>query len=259
MSHRGWAELSGRRQRKIRTRPSLRPSHGSVVWPCCSATWFRLICGPVCRKRNIAKAPHRAGRHRRCAPFAETGSMPGSGHPTGSSSGTSGFWPPVRSASPRPGSYRRAVTKQAELALWDRERQRSGFESPQDPDIDLEITGFETPEIEAFLDPGQSLADPDHAGAGPEAGPPVSRLPPRLTGRRARRGGVHGRAGHCEMRRPCLRDRQGGPRAAATMVLPAPLAVAIPGRASTASRGRLDHRRGRSPTRRTGRCRSPGR
>ena len=72
--------------------------------------------------------------------------------------------------------YRLAVTRQAELATWDPDRLRIEFEGLQDLDINLEITGFEVPEIEAILNPGQSLADRDDEGTEPEPGPPVSRL-----------------------------------------------------------------------------------
>jgi len=71
--------------------------------------------------------------------------------------------------------YRLAVTKQAELATWDPDRLRIEFESLQDLNINLEITGFEVPEIEAILDPGQSLVDPDDEGADPGTDQPISR------------------------------------------------------------------------------------
>lgn len=72
--------------------------------------------------------------------------------------------------------YRLAVTRQAELATWDPDRLRVEIEGLDELEVDLSMTGFEVPEIEAILSPGQSLADNDDEGAEPEAGPPVSRL-----------------------------------------------------------------------------------
>jgi hypothetical protein len=72
--------------------------------------------------------------------------------------------------------YRLAVTKQAELATWDPDRLGVEIEGLDELEVDLSMTGFEVPEIEAILSPGQSLADRDDEGTVPEAGPPVSRI-----------------------------------------------------------------------------------
>ena len=71
--------------------------------------------------------------------------------------------------------YRIADNKLAERATWDPDRLRIELESLEELDFDLSLTGFEIPELEAILDPGQSLADAVDGDTEPEAGPPVSR------------------------------------------------------------------------------------
>ena len=71
-------------------------------------------------------------------------------------------------------AYRIADNKLADLATWDRDRLRIELESLQEAEFDLSLTGFEIPEIEMILDPGQSLAE-DDGDKQPDPGPAVTR------------------------------------------------------------------------------------
>lgn len=71
--------------------------------------------------------------------------------------------------------YRIADNKLAERSTWDPDRLRIELENLQELEFDLSLTGFEIPELEAILDPGQRLADADEGDAEPTTGPPVSR------------------------------------------------------------------------------------
>jgi len=76
-------------------------------------------------------------------------------------------------------AYVIADNRLAELAGWDRDILAIEFQalSELDLDFDLEITGFETAELDLLLDgPDTDAADPDDDVSGIEMGPAVTKL-----------------------------------------------------------------------------------
>jgi ParB-like chromosome segregation protein Spo0J len=57
-------------------------------------------------------------------------------------------------------AFRIAVNKSAELAEWDTDLLKLELQELEELDFDLELTGFELPEVEDILDTGGNF-DPD--------------------------------------------------------------------------------------------------
>lgn len=75
-------------------------------------------------------------------------------------------------------AYVIADNRLAELAGWDREILKIEFQALAEMDLDfeLEITGFETAELDLLLDDSEDAADPADEVPAPEPGPAVTRL-----------------------------------------------------------------------------------